>query len=64
VPGGDLPDLKEIFRAAYERAFPGRWASGPPSANRANEEVQRTAINDIAAELARVSIGLWDDDSV
>jgi hypothetical protein len=63
VPGGDLPDLKEIFRAAYERAFPGRWASvgGPPSTNRANGGLQRTTIDDIAAELERVSIGLWDD---
>jgi hypothetical protein len=27
IPGGERTDLKEIFRTAYERVFPGQWSS-------------------------------------
>jgi hypothetical protein len=69
IPGGDLPDLKEIFRTAYEQVFPGQWSSvgGPPPVVHATNEPQpcdgSPSIDKIVAELQKISVDCehWDD---
>jgi hypothetical protein len=67
IPGGDRTDLKEIFRIAYERVFPGRWSSvgGPPPVAHATNESRPcdgpTSVDDLVAELRKISVENWDD---